>query len=203
MRDTPAFYPALGGSAGFCDEAAAMTGFPDFRITRTWTAFALAVPGMFVLGISALATTANARDSQGMFGSWGAFSDTAVPRCYAVAMADASTKERDYQPYATVGTWPRRNLRNQVHFRMSRKLSATTRIRLQIGSDRYDLIGGGGDAWAQDAKMNAAIVARMRTNPAMTAYATDNRGRNFSNTWQLEGAASAMDAALLACARVR
>ena len=118
-------------------------------------------------------------------------------------MAEPSTKERDYQPYASVGTWPRRNLRNQIHFRLSRKLSATTTIRLQIGGEKFELTGGGGDAWAQDARMNAAIVSRMRSAATMTAFARDAKGRNFSNTWPLTGAATAMDAATLACARLR
>ena len=144
-----------------------------------------------------------ARDSLGLFAGWGAFRDAGTPRCYAIAIAAPSTLQRDYQPYATIGTWPRRNLRNQVHWRVSRKLVPTGKIRLQIGSDRYELTGGGGDVWPLDANMNAAIVARMRSASSMTVYATDTNGRSFSNTWQLAGAASAMDAAALGCARLR
>jgi hypothetical protein len=49
--------------------------------------------------------------------------------------------------------------------------------------------------------MDAAIVAAMRTAPKMTIRGTDTRGRRFANTYSLEGAATAMDAATLACAR--
>ena len=49
--------------------------------------------------------------------------------------------------------------------------------------------------------MDAAIVAAMRSAQSMTIRATDSRGRRFSNTYSLSGAATAMDAATLACSR--
>jgi hypothetical protein len=165
-------------------------------------------PGRLALGLAAgiamlLAEPASARDRLGLYSSWGAFRDPVVPRCYAIAMAQPSTRQRDYQPYATIGTWPRRRMRNQVHFRLSRRMSRNPRISLRIGSERFELAGGGGDAWAADIRMNAAIVAAMRSARAMTLSATDAAGRRFSSTWALTGAASAMDAAAIGCARLR
>ncbi len=150
-----------------------------------------------------VAMPASARDSLGLYGTWGAFRDPAVPRCYAIAMAEPSTKQRDYQPYASVGTWPRRALRGQIHFRLSRKLAAGARITLAIGDRRFDLVGGGGDAWPADARMNAAVLAAMRSAESMTVSARGANGGGFSNTWPLAGAASAMDAAAIGCARAR
>lgn len=150
-----------------------------------------------------LAFPAAARDSLGMYESWGAFRDPAVPRCYAIAMAAPSALRRDYQPYAAIGSWPRRSVRNQVHFRLSRRLAPGSRITLAIGRDRFRLTGGGGDAWAVDRRMDAAVVAAMRSARSMTISARDAAGKGFSNTWPLAGAASAMDAATLGCARLR
>jgi hypothetical protein len=149
------------------------------------------------------ASPAMARENIGIYGMWGAFRDPTVPRCYAIAKALPSTMRRDYQPYATIGTWPKRALRNQVHFRISRKLAKDPRLSLRIGSRNFALIGGGGDAWAADARMNAAITAAMRSASQMTVSASDAQGQRFSNTWKLAGAASAMDAAAIGCARVR
>jgi hypothetical protein len=163
----------------------------------------------FVICIAAAATAslgatpALARDSLGMFSGWGAFRDPAVPRCYAIAMAEPSTKSRDYQPYAAVGSWPRRGVRGQVHFRLSRKLAPNARITLSIGRDRFQLTGGGGDAWAIDRRMDAAIVAAMRSAPRMTVSARDAARRNFANSWALLGAATAMDAASIGCVQAR
>ena len=75
---------------------------------------------------------------------------------------------------------------------------------LIIGTAGNDtLTGGGGDAWAVDRRMDAAIVAAMRSAGSMTVSARDSAGRGFSNSWTLAGAASAMDAATLGCARLR
>ena len=149
----------------------------------------------------ALASPAAAKDSLGMFGSWGAFRDDDAKRCYAIAKPAPSRLQRDHEPYATIGTWPGRNLRGQVHLRLSRSLREGSAITLQIGRQSFRLVGGGSDAWAADRTMDAAIVAAMRSASGMTVRATDTRGRGFSNSYSLEGAASAMDAATVACAR--
>ena len=153
-----------------------------------------------LLAALAVATPAAARDSLGVFGDWGAFRDPQAPRCYAIAKAASSRLARDYEPYATVGTWPRRNIRGQVHFRLSREINEQRSIALRLGDRSFDLTGGGGDAWAQDRAMDAAIVAAMRSGSRMTISATDSRGRRFSNTYDLDGVATAMDAATVACA---
>lgn len=156
-----------------------------------------------VLLILALAAPAHGRDPLGVFGNWAAFRDPAVPRCYAIAMAAPSSRERQYQPYASIGTWPKRGLRGQVHLRVSRQLASSAPIVLNVGGQRFQLTGGGGDAWAADKRMDAAIVAAMRSAGSMTVSARGADGRGFSNTWDLQGAATAMDAASVGCARIR
>ena len=107
----------------------------------------------------------------------------------------------DYQAYADVAHWPKRALRNQVHFRLSRRVLATAPIRLRVGGQEFRLVGGGGDAWAADRRMDAAIVAAMRSAGTMRVRATAANGRGFSDAYSLPGAASAIDAAALGCAR--
>ena len=101
-------------------------------------------PRRLPLLLALIAAPVLARDSLGMFGNWGAFRDPQVPRCYALAMAAPSTKQRDFQPYADVAFWPRQNVRGQVHFRLSRKLQPGAPLSLQIGGQRIPLTGGGG-----------------------------------------------------------
>jgi hypothetical protein len=43
----------------------------------------------------------------------------------------------------------------------------------------------------------------MRSAPSMTVSARDALGRGFANTYQLAGAATAMDAASIGCAQLR
>lgn len=146
-----------------------------------------------------------AKDSLGVFAGWAAFRDTgANPRCYAIAKAEPASAQamraRDYEPYASVGTWPGRQIRGQLHFRLSRELARGSRVSLSVGGRSFTLTGGGGDAWARDPAMDAAIVAAMRSAQSMTISATANGGRRFSDRYRLEGAATAMDAATLGCA---
>ena len=157
--------------------------------------------GVVLLALAAV--PASGKDGLGMFESWGAFRDPAVPRCYAVAMPRASRATRDYQPFASIGTWPRRAVRGQVHFRLSRKLAKDAPVALGLGGKRYALTGGGGDAWARDKAMDAEIIAAMRSARSMTVSSRDARGRRFSDTYVLAGAATAMDAATIGCARIK
>jgi hypothetical protein len=153
------------------------------------------------LALLALAVPAAAKDSLGVFGDWGAFRDPAVPRCYAIAAAQNAA--RDHAPFASIGTWPRRQVRGQVHLRLSRTLASSATISLNVGGQRFQLTGGGGDAWARDRRMDAAIVAAMRSAGSMSVTARDRNGTRFTDRYSLEGAATAMDAATVGCARIR
>lgn len=164
--------------------------------------------GVAVLVVALIASPLAAKDSLGVFGQWGAFRDPQVPRCYAIAAAEPEVREsarnaRERAPFASVGTWPKRGVRGQLHLRVSRSLADSPRLTLAIGGQRFELTGGGGDAWARDRTMDAAIVAAMRSADSMSVSATDRAGRRFSDRYRLEGAATAMDAATVGCARVR
>ncbi|RIV89147.1 hypothetical protein [Aurantiacibacter zhengii] len=158
---------------------------------------------LITVALLALAYPVMAKDSLGVFGQWGAFRDPAVPRCYAIAAAETGRDRRDFDPFASVGIWPERQVRGQVHFRLSRELSSSPRLRLAIGGQRFDLAGGGGDAWATGAGDDAAIRTAMRAASRMTISATDNRGNRFTDRYSLEGAATAIDAARVGCAARR
>ena len=156
--------------------------------------------------LALIASPLAAKDSLGVFGQWGAFRDPQVPRCYAIAAAESEMRARvarDHAPFASIGTWPKRAVRGQLHLRLSRNLAASPRIALAIGGQRFELTGGGGDAWARDRTMDAAIVAAMRSAGTMSVSATDSAGRRFTDRYNLEGAATALDAATVGCARVR
>jgi len=145
-----------------------------------------------------------ARDGLGVFGACGAFRDAGVPRCYAIAMAErVPGKAVQYQPYATVGHWPKRSLRNQVHLRLSRQIADGDRIKLTIDGREFTLVGGGGDAWADTPQTNAGIVAAMRSAGRMTVTARGADGRVIRDSYPLAGAATAIDAALAGCAGLR
>jgi hypothetical protein len=164
--------------------------------------------GVALLVLALAASPLAAKDSLGVFGQWGAFRDPQVPRCYAIAAAEIETRAsarnaREHAAFASIGTWPKRGVRGQVHLRLSRTLAEGRRISLAIGGQRFELAGGGGDAWAKDRAMDAAILAAIRSAGSMSVSATDRAGRRFTDRYDLEGAATAMDAATIGCARIR
>jgi len=145
----------------------------------------------------AIAVPLAAKESLGVYSSWGAFRDDSPARCYAIAKPQ---RERATRPFASVSTWPSRNVRRQVHIRLSREVRESAPVRLTIGSRRFALAANGRNAWAADGAMDAAIVAAMRSTPAMRVGARDKDGVRFVDRYDLAGAATAIDAATVGCA---
>jgi len=159
--------------------------------------------GWFLLFFVALAEPAAAREALGVFGQWGAFRDNRPLRCFAIAEPPVRYGKRDWRPFASVATWPGRNVRGQLHIRLRKAKQPGAPIMLRIGDRRFPLVGGGGDAWAPNARADAAIVAVMRSGGNMSISTRDTSGRAFADIYPLKGAATAIDAATLGCARAR
>jgi hypothetical protein len=149
------------------------------------------------IALFTLAGTASARDTLGIFEDWGAFRDPATPqaplRCYAIAEpASGGSAVR----YATIGFWPGSRVRAQFHVRLANAQPAGTRGSVAAGGRRFALVIRGTSAWAADARLDAAIVAAIRSGQSMGVSIGGNGAQ-----WRLRGAATAIDAAALACAR--
>jgi hypothetical protein len=195
-----------GSGAGACGMCQHPPRLPAFLAFPAFPVLPVFVAALLLAGLAApLAAQGGARESLGVFGEWGAFRDSAVPRCYAIAEAQAPPRgqARDQVAYASVGTWPRQQVRGQVHVRLSRQLAGGSAVTLSIGGQSFALAGGGGDAWARDRAMDAGIVAAMRSAGSMSVSARDSAGRRFTDRYGLAGAATAMDAATVGCARIR
>jgi hypothetical protein len=150
-----------------------------------------------------LASPAPARDTLGIFNSWGAFRDATPPRCYAIAQPDhIEGTGSGWHAFASVATWPALGKRNQIHIRLSRRHAGGRAPTLLVGDQKFPLIASGADAWAPDAKTDAAIVATMRSARAMMVIA-DGDGGPIRDAYVLKGAATAIDAAQLGCAKLR
>ena len=154
-----------------------------------------------LLAAVALTAPALARDSLGVFGEWGAFRDAKGVRCYAIAMAQESRNARDFEPYASIGSWPGRNVRGQLHIRLSRSKHADSRVTLSVGRQNFALTGSGSNAWPADWAMDARVLAAIRSGTSMSISTTDTLGRRFTDRYDLAGATTAIDAATVGCAR--
>ena len=138
------------------------------------------------------------RDALGIYGSWGAFRDPG--RCFAIAEPDRP--ERDgARPFAAVSWWPGRGIRGQLHLRLGQPKRAGSALLLRIDERTFQLRGGGADAWAPDSAADAEIVAAMRSGIAMSVETRAASGAIIRDSYPLRGAATAIDAAAIACAR--
>lgn len=152
---------------------------------------------LWLLTLLTIATPATARDALGVYDGWGAFRDARPPRCFAIAEPQRQSR-RGWKPFASIAHWPTRRVRGQIHIRLSREKPAGAPVNLSIDGRRFPMVGGRVDAWAPDARVDAAIVAAMRSGRWMRISAA-----GFTDTYQLKGAATAIDAAALGCARTR
>ncbi|MDP8912417.1 MAG: hypothetical protein M3N39_02430 [Pseudomonadota bacterium] len=143
------------------------------------------------------------RQSLGIFGQWGAFREAKGNRCFAIAEPQFQRQRLEWKPFASVGYWPGRNAKGQVHFRLSRMKRPGSVLILRIDDRTFQLAGGGINAWAPDARSDSEIVAAMRSGIGMTLETRSERGGLIRDSYQLRGAATAIDAAAIACARRR
>ncbi|HWW58476.1 MAG TPA: hypothetical protein VN047_16400, partial [Sphingopyxis sp.] len=129
---------------------------------RRWPPFFLTAAAMPAVALAAAPT------ALGIFDGWGAFRDPASPRCYALAAPSATIGTPQVKAYASVGYWPKSRIRGQFYVRLSKARAAGRELRLTIGTRRFILTGNGAHGWASDARMDAAIVAAMRSAPSMS-----------------------------------
>jgi hypothetical protein len=132
----------------------------------------------------------------GAFGSWGAFRDGG--HCYAITQPYQAPAAQGGQPFASVGTWPGRGA--QLYIRLSREKREGSAVLLRIDGRPFQLIGGPRDAWAPDGRADAEIQTAMRTGIDLVVETRAADGMAVRDLYRLRGAATAMDAAAIACA---
>lgn len=144
------------------------------------------------------APAAQAREALGIFESWGAFRDEAPYRCFAIS-GPVDKGEGKWRPFASVGHWPKRNVRSQLHIRLSKERRPSADVILTVGERRWRLVAGQYDAWAPSPRHDAFIIAKIRSSRSMSVSSVAKDGRAFADTYRLKGAATAIDAAALGC----
>ena len=143
------------------------------------------------------APVAAQQQSLGIFGTWGAFRDQG--RCYAISAPLREAAGTPWRPFVAIGHWPRRGRGGQLHVRLSREKRAGSAVLLRIDGRSFQLRGASRDAWAPDARADEEIAAAMRTGIEMVVETRSIRGLAIRDHYRLRGAATAIDAAALAC----
>jgi hypothetical protein len=156
---------------------------------------------LFLVSILALSAPifAQQRQSLGVFGGWGAFRGDGS--CYAITQPWRAPEPEGWRPFVSVAHWPARGIANQLHIRLSRAKRDGSAVLLRIDGRIFQLTGGGRDAWASDARADDEIQDAMRTGIDMVVETRAANGARIRDQYRLRGAATAMDAAAVACAR--
>lgn len=151
---------------------------------------------LLLLGLAAAAPAFAQPRALGVFGEWGAFHDGA--RCYAIAQPIEAPPAEGWQPFAAVGHWPGHG-GGQLHVRLSREKRPGSAVLMRIDGQSFQLRGGGRDAWAPDARADLQIQTAMRTGLDLVVETHSSAGLLVRDHYLLRGAATAMDAAAIAC----
>lgn len=155
----------------------------------------------------ALALIVGERQAIGVWERWGAIRDAGPPRrCFALAQpviqgtsGAVGTDRRG--GFASVAARVDGTRRQAVFVRFTTLRQPGTPITLGIGERRFALRGDARGARAPDQATDRAIVAAMRGGRSMSVSGIATGGRPFADTYVLTGAATAIDAASIACAR--
>lgn len=134
--------------------------------------------------------------SLGVFGGWGAFAGEG--RCYAISEPADPVAGAGWRPFASIGHWPGRG-GGQLHVRLSREKRQGSAVLLRIDGRSFQLAGGDRDAWATDPRADQEIQTAMRTGIDMIVETRATDGAAVRDRYGLRGAATAMDAAAIAC----
>jgi hypothetical protein len=158
--------------------------------------------GLCAALLPAVALAGTDRTAIAVFREWGAFREgpaDAPSRCYAIAEPPRGSANAGRGAFASVASWPAKRVRTQVVIRLSHPTRDGSAVTLSIGDAAFPLIVRGQNAWAHDRRQDATIVAAMRSGSSMSVSAVGANGNAFADVYRLRGAASAIDAAALAC----
>lgn len=157
---------------------------------------------LLAFAVSTVPSMASAeRRAIGIFSTWGTFVDADPRRCFAIVEPLRRARDGQRRASASISYWPRRGIAGQFHARLSREKRPGSAVLLRIGSETFQLLAGPGDAWAADPRTDAAIVAAMRRELEMTVETRAANGAPIRDRYPLQGAATAIDAAAVECAR--
>jgi hypothetical protein len=148
-----------------------------------------------------IAATPSGRTALGVWGGWGAFADASPRRCFAIATPARTGAKPTWRPFASVADWPARRRREVLFVRLSAARDERAPVTLSVGERRFALSGRGSGVWSPDPATDRAVVAALRGEPSMSVEAVSATGRPFADTYLLQGAATAIDAARLGCLR--
>jgi hypothetical protein len=158
------------------------------------------VKGFVALLPLALVSAAAAPRAATIFagGAWAAIDRGAS--CEALSRSVRIAAKGKVQATAGFAFSPDHRRWGDFHARLSRLPRPGSSVMLQIGDQPFLLVARGAWAWSRGPLQEQAIIAAARDASAMRVEARDGAGRRFIDSYMLDGAPTAIDAAAARCA---
>jgi hypothetical protein len=133
----------------------------------------------------------------GTFGDWGAFvADSAKEKtCYALAQPkdrEPAKLKRD-PAYVFISTRPSENIRNEVSVIMGFEMKDGGEAVAEIGSDSFDLVSKGKNAWVKNVAKESELIAAMKHGHELVVKAASIKGKMTTDTYSLSGLTQALE----------
>ncbi len=151
-----------------------------------------------------------AADRVAAHSDWSVFVAASPKECYIVSPPKSSTAKRDGKPADVqrgdvrlfVSFRPGEKVTNEVSFTGGYPFKPGAAVTLTIGSDRFELAPGKGDAgeWAwTDPSDDSRVVAALKKGSTATLAGTSSRGTATEDTFSLAGFTAAVEDAATRC----
>ncbi len=139
------------------------------------------------------APPAQARDSLGVFGDWGAFKQRGS--CYATTASTSAAQGRKGPAYLTVTLWAGSRA-PQVMVGLG---TAARSARLSAGGQGFTPSVRGDAAWMPDSQGDALLLQALLASSSASVSMVSPRGNRLTDRFSLKGLSEAWAAAKAAC----
>jgi hypothetical protein len=157
------------------------------------------VPAFFFAASVAAASPAQSRPATIIAGGAWAALDRG-DSCLALSRSARIAAKGKVQATAGFAFSPDRRRWGEFHARLSHIARPGSSVMLIVGSQPFLLVERNGWAWSRGPLQEQAIIAAARSAGGMRVEGRDAAGRRFADSYSLDGAPTAIDAAAARCA---
>ena len=131
-------------------------------------------------------------------GAWAAIDRGGT--CEALSRSVRIAAKGKVQASAGFTFWADRRRWGEFHALLRRMPRPGAAVMLRVGDQPFLLVSRANMAWSSGPLQEQAIIAALRGASGMSVESRDAAGRSFTDSYSLDGAATAIDAAAAACA---
>ncbi|MHB8883618.1 MAG: invasion associated locus B family protein [Methylovirgula sp.] len=131
------------------------------------------------------------------YGDWGAFlaGKGKSKTCYALAQPkgrEPANLHRD-PAYIFISSRPGENIRNEVSIIMGFPMKDNGDAQAEIGTEHFDLVSKGSNAWVKNPAKEGELVASMKKGAKLIIKAPSVRGNVTTDSYSLHGLSQALE----------